>query len=275
MYLFMCKSYQVKFLHKIIFVQVLKITMFEAIGVRPPDSNVNKIHYSQFPLVKCETALISLQDLFDLGDLAETERRQQFHSHYDVDKANGVVKLKDIDVETTDERPNKFFLSFSLCDQAYVHLLTSLLRRSSPTLVISDQLADSTLELDSATHVIVFMSVHYRKSQKQMEEFIMIISKLRARAVRVYVVTLSAMPLKPTYLHLVPSYTSLVDAFWEDVLPLGQGREVLGDAMYARMLEQSTECQKLYHTDVALREVLALYKCACDVSVLLFGSADK
>ena len=217
-----------------------------------------------------------MQDLLDLGQLAETERKRQFNNFYEIDGPEAAIKLKDISCESSkDASTHKLFLSFSLRDQAYVHVVTSLLRDRYPMLAMSDKLSDSPLELDSATHYVIFLSMHYRKSPKQMEEFNMILSKLRGGSAHVYVITLSAMPLIPTYLNLVPSYTSLVDEFWEDVLPVGQGREIVGDVMYNKMLQQAAECQKLYQTDVAMRELLALYKSVTDVSAILFGTSNR
>ncbi len=183
-------------------------------------------------------------------------------------------------VSQTEDTQCDVFISHSVRDQKYASFVSACLLLDDPGLKIVDKLKlrgpDEGELINKARCIVVLLSESYIRSNKEAEEFNVILSRERTvkGARRLYVIRLETLPPHPRYFHLVPCDTCLADDFWEkhrrtlrDELNLDYGQSLFDGKVQDCLVKVS-----LKHGKLEEREALTLQKATCDIrNILQYG----
>lgn len=125
---------------------------------------------------------------------------------------------------------------FVICseeDAKYCHVFCQLLISRKPSLIIKKSLEETNSSrlscLEKSSLVISLLSPHFMSSAELLHE--LNIAWFRQRYAKEFcflVIILDSIPVKPTYVHLLPCFFNCKDKRWNDVLELKEDSSTLG-----------------------------------------------
>ena len=213
-----------------------------------------------------------LQEPIEALEVAEIQRKNVINQLYQI--SDGHVQL--ISAATTPnlaeplQTNSEVFVSYTVRDQIYVDFVQQSLVAKQPNVTFNGKMdvVGDMVQIERAQCVIIFLSSNYLRSEKEVDEFNLILSKQRTNGHtnRQYVILLDDLPPFPTYFHLVCIDTSITDAIWKDSITSvkEKGGKVLDDSLTKIAKNVSQKYGKVEES-----HVLALSKVTGDVVQIL------
>ncbi|XP_077977405.1 uncharacterized protein LOC144432965 [Glandiceps talaboti] len=167
--------------------------------------------------------------------------------------------------------------SYSKVNSKYAKFMMHLLQKRAPNLKLNDTISEDhqqILVLDTAKVIVPLVSLPYVESVSQSEELQIALSRHRkSQGSKVfYPIILSKLPVKPTYLHLIPYEICTEDKIWREII---QQDDKLPKPLMA-MAKENRALDWLHNTSIIPRETaVALFRATDTLLQIVYNSEKK
>ncbi|XP_070564247.1 uncharacterized protein [Ptychodera flava] len=203
----------------------------------------------------------------NIDQLSEEYRTALYKSKYDIkEKVTDTLSIphdKESESEICD-----IAVSYARADAKYARFLMHILKRRAPSLILNDKVSEDheqIVVLDTAKIIVPLVSIAYMESTSQHEELQIALSRHRKmkNSPIIFPILLNKLPIKPTYLHLIPYITCLEDRLWREIMSDTHNKHLLSvkdewnasdtsiseEASVALFRASDTLLERIYHSD--------------------------